>query len=153
MFWDFISLRPETIHQVSFLFSDRGIPDGYRLNGYGSHTFKLVDKDGSCIYCKFRYKVNFLCLSLWSSNCSACGFQFQFLFNNSTSVCKSKKPFLNKYLAFLQSVYLFIYFIVFYAALFRVVLGYYDFNFQVVYLLEIAFRLLERQTDGSTPLL
>ena len=39
----------------------------------------------------------------------------------------------------------------FYAALFRVVLGYYDFNFQVVYLLEIPFRLLERQTDGSTP--
>lgn len=30
MFWDFISLRPETTHQVMFLFSDRGIPDGYR---------------------------------------------------------------------------------------------------------------------------
>jgi catalase len=41
-FWDFISLRPETTHQVSFLFSDRGTPDGYRhLNGYGSHTFKV----------------------------------------------------------------------------------------------------------------
>jgi hypothetical protein len=44
MFWDFISLRPETTHQVSFLFSDRGTPDGYRhLHGFGSHTFKLVN--------------------------------------------------------------------------------------------------------------
>ncbi|WAR08887.1 CATA-like protein [Mya arenaria] len=43
MFWDFISLRPETAHQVSFLFSDRGTPNGYRfMNGYGSHTFKLI---------------------------------------------------------------------------------------------------------------
>lgn len=59
MFWDFISLRPETTHQVSFLFSDRGIPDGYRhMNGYGSHTFKLVNKDGHPVYCKFVYKTD-----------------------------------------------------------------------------------------------
>ena len=58
MFWDFISLRPETTHQVSFLFSDLGIPDGYRhMNGYGSHTFKLVNKEGVPVYCKFHYKV------------------------------------------------------------------------------------------------
>ena len=58
MFWDFITLRPETTHQVSFLFSDRGIPDGHRhMNGYGSHTFKLVNKDGTAVYCKFHYKV------------------------------------------------------------------------------------------------
>ena len=62
MFWDFISLRPETTHQVSFLFSDRGIPDGYRhMNGYGSHTFKLVNKSGEAVYCKFHYKVG-LCV-------------------------------------------------------------------------------------------
>ena len=36
MFWDFISLMPMTTHQVSFLFSDRGTPNGYRfMNGYG----------------------------------------------------------------------------------------------------------------------
>ncbi len=58
MFWDFISLRPETTHQVTFLFADRGIPDGYRhMNGYGSHTFKLVNNDGKAVYCKFHYKV------------------------------------------------------------------------------------------------
>jgi catalase len=59
MFWDFITLRPETCHQVSFLFSNRGTPDGYRhMNGYGSHTFKLVNKDGVAHYCKFHYKTN-----------------------------------------------------------------------------------------------
>lgn len=59
MFWDFITLRPETTHQVMFLFSDRGIPDGFRhMNGYGSHTFKLVNADGKYVYCKFHYKTN-----------------------------------------------------------------------------------------------
>ena len=58
MFWDFISLRPETTHQVSFLFGDRGTPDGYRhMNGYGSHTFKLVNAKNEAVYCKFHYKV------------------------------------------------------------------------------------------------
>lgn len=59
MFWDFISLRPETCHQVSFLFSDRGTPDGYRhMNGYGSHTFKLVNAGGEAVYCKFHFKTD-----------------------------------------------------------------------------------------------
>ncbi|XP_055626632.1 catalase [Toxorhynchites rutilus septentrionalis] len=59
MFWDFISLRPETTHQVMFLFADRGIPDGYRfMNGYGSHTFKLINADGKPVYCKFHMKSN-----------------------------------------------------------------------------------------------
>lgn len=57
MFWDFISLRPETTHQVSFLFSDRGTPDGYRfMNGYGSHTFKVVNSDGDAFYVKWHFK-------------------------------------------------------------------------------------------------
>jgi len=56
-FWDFISLMPMTTHQVSFLFSDRGTPNGYRfMNGYGSHTFKLVNGEGEAVYCKFHYK-------------------------------------------------------------------------------------------------
>lgn len=59
MFWDFITLRPETCHQVSFLFSDRGTPDGYRhMNGYGSHTFKMVNDKNEVNYCKFHFKVN-----------------------------------------------------------------------------------------------
>ncbi|KAM9301708.1 catalase-like [Gastrophryne carolinensis] len=59
MVWDFWSLRPESLHQVFFLFSDRGIPDGYRfMNGYGSHTFKLVNVEGKAVYCKFHFKTN-----------------------------------------------------------------------------------------------
>lgn len=56
-FWDFISLRPETIHQVSFLFSDRGTPDGYRhMNGYSSHAFKNVNHQGQPVYVKYHFK-------------------------------------------------------------------------------------------------
>jgi catalase len=59
MFWDFLSQRPESIHQVMFLFSDRGTPDGHRhMNGYGSHTFKLVNKKGEAHYCKFHFKTD-----------------------------------------------------------------------------------------------
>ncbi|XP_022701562.1 catalase-like isoform X1 [Varroa jacobsoni] len=59
MFWDFLSLRPESTHQVLILFSDRGIPNGYRhMNGYGSHTFKLVNADNDINYCKFHYKTD-----------------------------------------------------------------------------------------------
>merc|ERR1712212_312514 len=58
-FWDFISLNPMTTHQVSFLFSERGTPDGYRhMNGYGSHTFKLVNDDNEAVYCKFHFKTD-----------------------------------------------------------------------------------------------
>jgi len=57
MFWDFISLRPETTHQVSFLFSDRGTPDGYRhMHGFGSHTYKMVNAKGEAVYVKFHFK-------------------------------------------------------------------------------------------------
>ncbi|XP_046606982.1 catalase isoform X1 [Neodiprion virginianus] len=59
MFWDFISLRPETTHQTMFLFSDRGIPDGFRhMNGYGSHTFKLVNDRDEMVYVKFHFKTD-----------------------------------------------------------------------------------------------
>jgi catalase len=59
MFWDFISLRPECIHQTLFMFSDRGIPDGHRhMNGYGSHTYRLVNAKGDVHFCKFHFKTN-----------------------------------------------------------------------------------------------
>nr|CAA74394.1 catalase 2 [Caenorhabditis elegans] len=55
--FDFWMNRPESIHQVMFLYSDRGIPDGFRfMNGYGAHTFKMVNKEGNPIYCKFHFK-------------------------------------------------------------------------------------------------
>lgn len=61
MFWDFLTLRPESLHQVMILFSDRGIPDGYRhMNGYGSHTFKMVNSSNKAVYVKFHFKVNIM---------------------------------------------------------------------------------------------
>lgn len=56
MFWDFISGRPESTHQIMILFSDRGVPDGYRrMHGYGSDTFAFVNAYGRFVYCKFHY--------------------------------------------------------------------------------------------------
>jgi len=57
MQWDFWSLCPESLHQVTILFSDRGIPAGYRnMNGYGSHTYSLINADGDRVWCKFHFK-------------------------------------------------------------------------------------------------
>lgn len=58
-FWDFLSLVPESIHQVSILFSDRGTPDGYRrMNGYSSHTLKLVNAQNEVHYVKWHVKTD-----------------------------------------------------------------------------------------------
>jgi len=57
MMWDFWSLSPESLHQVSFLFSDRGTPDGYRhMNGYSSHTFSLINAKNELFYVKWHFK-------------------------------------------------------------------------------------------------
>ncbi|MGN6388590.1 MAG: catalase [Burkholderiaceae bacterium] len=55
--WDFWSLSPEALHQITILFSDRGTPDGYRfMNGYGSHTFSFWNKDDERFWVKFHFK-------------------------------------------------------------------------------------------------
>ena len=57
MQWDFWSLCPEALHQITILFSDRGIPASYRhLNGYGSHTYSFVNDAGERVWCKFHFK-------------------------------------------------------------------------------------------------
>ncbi len=57
MMWDFWSLSPESLHQVTILFSDRGTPDGYRhMNGYGSHTFSLINDKNELFYVKWHFK-------------------------------------------------------------------------------------------------
>ncbi len=57
MMWDFWSLSPESLHQVSILFSDRGTPDGYRhMNGYSSHTFSLINDKNELFYVKWHFK-------------------------------------------------------------------------------------------------
>ncbi len=57
MFWDFLSLTPESIHQVTILFSDRGTPKSYRhLNGYSGHAFKWYTEKGDCCWVKLHFK-------------------------------------------------------------------------------------------------
>jgi catalase len=57
MMWDFWSKAPESLHQVTMLFSDRGTPDGYRhMDGFGSHTFSLVNAQGERVWAKWHFK-------------------------------------------------------------------------------------------------
>jgi catalase len=57
MFWDFLSLTPESIHQVTVLFSDRGTPRTYRhMNGYSSHTYKWYNEKGEYFWVKYHFK-------------------------------------------------------------------------------------------------
>nr|WP_275994419.1 catalase [Argonema antarcticum] len=54
--WDFFSLSPETIHQVTILYSDRGTPKSYRnMNGYGSHTYKWINAEGKAFWVKYHF--------------------------------------------------------------------------------------------------
>jgi len=55
--WDFWSLSPESLHQVTILMSDRGIPRSpMHMNGYGSHTYSFWNKDGVRHWVKFHFK-------------------------------------------------------------------------------------------------
>jgi catalase len=55
--WDYWSLNPESLHQVLILMSDRGTPFGYRhMNGYGSHTFSMTNKNDEQVWVKFHFK-------------------------------------------------------------------------------------------------
>ena len=57
MFWDFLSLTPESVHQVTILFSDRGTPKDYRhMNGYSSHTFLWYNAEGERYWVKYHFK-------------------------------------------------------------------------------------------------
>jgi len=57
MFWDFLSLTPESIHQVTVLFSDRGTPRTFRnMNGYSSHTYMWYNKKGEYVWVQYHFK-------------------------------------------------------------------------------------------------
>jgi len=56
-FWDFISLTPEAMHMVMWLMSDRAIPRSFRMmEGFGVHTFRLIDAAGTSRFVKFHWK-------------------------------------------------------------------------------------------------
>lgn len=59
MFWDFLSLTPESVHQVTILFSDRGTPDGFRhMHGYSSHAFMWYNEKGEHFWVKYHFRTN-----------------------------------------------------------------------------------------------
>ncbi len=59
MFWDFLSLTPESIHQVTILFSDRGTPDGFRhMHGFSSHTYMWYNAKGEHVWFKWHFITN-----------------------------------------------------------------------------------------------
>ncbi|EIZ79851.1 catalase [Novosphingobium sp. Rr 2-17] len=56
-FWDFISLSPESFHMIMWTMSDRAIPRSFRtMEGFGVHTFRLVDAEGKSTFVKFHWK-------------------------------------------------------------------------------------------------
>ncbi|MEN9580062.1 MAG: hypothetical protein RJA70_3071 [Pseudomonadota bacterium] len=56
-FWDFMSLTPESTHMVMWAMSDRAIPRSYRMiEGFGVHTFRLVNKQGGSTFVKFHWR-------------------------------------------------------------------------------------------------
>ncbi len=55
--WDFWSLTPESLHQITILFSDRGLPYSYRhMHGFGSHTYSFINEENKRTWVKFHFK-------------------------------------------------------------------------------------------------
>ena len=55
--WDFWSMLPEALHQVTIVMSDRGLPLSYRhMHGFGSHTFSLINADNKRVWVKFHLR-------------------------------------------------------------------------------------------------
>lgn len=56
--WDFWTLLPEALHQVTIVMSDRGIPDGYPpMNGFGSHTYSFINANNERFWVKFHFRI------------------------------------------------------------------------------------------------
>ncbi len=56
-FWDYVSLQPETLHNVMWAMSDRGLPRSYRtMEGFGIHTFRLINAEGKATFVRFHWK-------------------------------------------------------------------------------------------------
>jgi catalase len=59
-FWDFISLMPESIHMALWIMSDRAIPRSFRfMEGFGVHTYRMVNSKGKSTFVKFHWKPKF----------------------------------------------------------------------------------------------
>lgn len=55
--WDFWTMLPEALHQVTIVMSDRGIPKGFRnMHGFGSHTYSMINANNERVYVKFHFR-------------------------------------------------------------------------------------------------
>lgn len=55
--WDFWTMLPEALHQVTIVMSDRGIPASYRnMHGFGSHTYSMINDEGRRVWVKFHFR-------------------------------------------------------------------------------------------------
>jgi len=74
-FWDFASLMPESTHMLPWQMSDRAIPRSYRMmQGFGVHTFRLINAAGESVFCKFHWTPKSGTHSLvWDEAAKLCG--------------------------------------------------------------------------------
>ncbi|KAG5357684.1 Catalase T [Yarrowia sp. C11] len=55
-YWNYLVQNPESLHQVVYMFGDRGTPNGWRhMNCFSSHTYKMINKEGKLTYIQFHY--------------------------------------------------------------------------------------------------
>jgi catalase len=74
-FWDFVTLMPESTHMLMWHMSDRAIPRSYRtMQGFGVHTFRLVNAQGVSVFCKFHWNpVGGTHSLIWDEAAKICG--------------------------------------------------------------------------------
>ena len=74
-FWDFVSLTPESAHMLTWVMSDRALPRTLAtMEGFGVHTFRLVDAEGGWRFVKFHWKpVKGVCSMVWDESNLLCG--------------------------------------------------------------------------------
>ncbi|MCX7354700.1 MAG: catalase [Alphaproteobacteria bacterium] len=79
-FWDFATLMPESMHMLMWAMSDRGIPRSYRMmEGFGIHTFRLVNEQGKSTFVKFHWRPTIGAVSLvWDEAVKLIGADFDF---------------------------------------------------------------------------
>jgi catalase len=69
--WDFWSLLPEALHQVTIIMSDRGIPRSFRhMHGFGSHTFAMINAVNERVWVKFHFRTQQGISNLTDATCS-----------------------------------------------------------------------------------
>ncbi|GAA3358446.1 catalase [Saccharopolyspora gregorii] len=72
--WDFVQLQPETLHMIMWLMSDRALPRSYRMmQGFGVHTFRFVNAEGTGTFVKFHWKPKLGTHSLVWEECQQVG--------------------------------------------------------------------------------